>query len=44
MNYEEKIKELEQIEKENAASISFLRGYIKGLEERVNRLEKANHS
>ena len=44
MNHEERIEKLEQIIKENVASISFLRGYIKGLEERLNRLEKPNHS
>ncbi|HFU4055365.1 TPA: hypothetical protein ACGO6G_001422 [Streptococcus suis] len=43
MNHEERIENLEQIIKENVASISFLRGYIKGIEERLNRLEKVNY-
>lgn len=38
----EEIKELKQNQKENAASLAYLRGYIKGLEERISRLEQSN--
>ncbi|MFA9413326.1 hypothetical protein ACERC8_01565 [Streptococcus sp. E29BA] len=40
----EEFKELKQNQKENAASLAYLQGYIKGLEERLRRLESASHS
>ncbi|HGA0013742.1 TPA: hypothetical protein ACGL52_000831, partial [Streptococcus agalactiae] len=41
INLEEKVQKIEQNEEENTTSISFLRGYIKGLEERISRLERS---
>lgn len=43
MTVEERVYKLEQEQEKNVASLSFLQGYIKGLEERINRLEKTTN-
>lgn len=45
MTVEERVYKLEQEQEQekNVASLSFLQGYIKGLEERINRLEKTTN-
>lgn len=35
-------KNQEKNQEKNIAEISYLRGYVKGLEERIKRLEQAN--
>ncbi len=42
MNTEERIEFLENENEKNVALINYLKGYIKGIEERVCRLEKTN--
>ena len=42
MDAKEAISKLEKNQEKNIAEISYLRGYVKGLEERIRRLEQAN--
>ncbi len=41
MEDQDLLKKIEEAQKENAATIGFLRGYVKGLEERISRLERS---
>lgn len=42
MDTKEVISKLEKNQEKNIAEINYLRGYVKGLEERIRRLEQAN--
>lgn len=41
MNVEDRIAFLEKENEKNVALINYLKGYIKGIEERVSRLERS---
>ena len=42
MDTKEVVSKLEKNQEKNIAEINYLRGYVKGLEERIRRLEQAN--
>ena len=42
MDTKEVVLKLEKKQEKNIAEISYLRGYVTGLEERIRRLEQAN--